>query len=172
MATISFQLPFCNTLHDVPTLYWPCGLMIPNTISSFTNLRWIFTGLKIQSYSLPKFITAKGHQPRKISKKERLGNMGKWLMETRRSFRESYLSGVTQDALNSSSNSLGKQVWKIFSPEILTEYSVPKDFIVDWLCRHPLLIKYQNFQLREGKQIFNINHNVYTHSLDTVSHSY
>lgn len=45
-------------------------------------------------------------------------------------------------------------------------------FCWGWLCKHPLSGTYQNFRFSEAKQVFSINHIVYTDGLGTVSHSY
>lgn len=37
---------------------------------------------------------------------------------------------------------------------------------------YPLLSIYQNSRLQEGKEVFSINHTVYSNSLGSVSHSY
>lgn len=56
-------------------------------------------------------------------------------------------------------------------PGKLITNSLLRIFTGGWACRHPLPGMYQNLRLPEGKQVFIINHNVCTNSLDAVGHS-
>lgn len=56
-------------------------------------------------------------------------------------------------------------------PGKLIRNSLLRIFTGGWACRHPLPGMYQNLRLPEGKQVFIINRNVCTNSLDAVGHS-
>ena len=87
------------------------------------------------------------------------------------SFQESSPSGVTQDILMSSSRVVTTHAKCCLSGKLIRNL-VPRAFIESWSYRHSLLSTYQNSRLPEGKQVFNINHIVFTNSLGPVSASY
>lgn len=73
--------------------------------------------------------------------------------------------------LNSFSNNVMWCVWSVVCQGISLETQCPSFFLRGWLNRHPLPGPCQNSRLLEEKQVFSINHIVYTSSLGIVSYS-
>ena len=85
--------------------------------------------------------------------------------------RESSPTKFPRVVLNSFSNNVMWCLWSVVCQGISLETQCPSFLLRGWLNRHPLPGPCQNSRLLEEKQVFSINHVVYTSSLGIVSYS-
>lgn len=87
-------------------------------------------------------------------------------------FRGSSPNRVTLDALNSSVPIPSVNMCEMCHPGHLSRDTMPRVCLGDWSSRHLLPSMQQKSWLPAGKQVFTINHSVWSNGLGTVSPSY
>lgn len=127
-----------------------------------------FTGLSIQLYSRLRFITVKGCKQSQSSKGK--GTWSKIQGKPSASFQEAFLTGVTQQVLDSSRNNYNNGVTQrgeVMSPREACEGPRAQGFCESRRLSHrsPLPSTEQNSRLLEEKQVLSINCTVGTNSL-------
>lgn len=129
-----------------------------NSQGGHTGLRWFYSWLWFINNERIQSQIAKGK-----------GAWGGVQRKSGTSFQESFLSGFTQDVLNSSSLKLWRCMRCLLGS--LIRDLVPRAFNWSWSHRPFLSSPYQNSILLEGKQLFIINRIVCTKQIQwaTVS---